>query len=81
MPSKTLVSKILIPIIENRNDVNSDLNIAAQNYNQHLCLDVMAFRRKRPMEYILTFNDSAKIILKVPQTIDSLLITSFIADS
>ena len=33
------------------------------------------------MEYIWTFNGSAEITLKVPQTLDSLTITPFIADS
>ena len=53
-------------MVKNRNDVNSDFNIDTQNDNQHLCLGVvMAFRKKRLMEYIWTLNGSTKIILKV----------------
>ena len=81
MTPKILASKIPIPIVENRDNVNSDFKTVAQNNNQHLCLDVVPCMKKRPVEYIWTFNGSAKIILKVPQTLASLSIIAFIADS
>ena len=79
--SKNVASKIPTPMVENRDNINSDSNIVTQNDNHHLCLDVMACRKKRLMEYIWTFNSSAKIILKVPQTLHSWTITPFIAYS
>ena len=43
---KTLASKISIPMVENKNNINSDFNMVTQNGNQHLCLDVMACRKR-----------------------------------
>ena len=63
---KTLTSKIPIPMVEDKNNFNSDFNNVLQNDNLHLYLDVTACRKKMPMEYIWTFNSSAKFILKVP---------------
>ena len=79
--SISFASKIPFPLVENRNSFNSDFNIVTQNNKQHLCLDVIPCRKKRPMEYIWTFNGSAKITLKVPQTLASLTITHFITYS
>lgn len=50
--SKNVASKIPIPMVENRDNINSDLNIVTQNDNQHLCLYVMVCIKKRLMEYI-----------------------------
>ena len=44
--SKTLASNIPIPMVENRNNVNSDFNNASQNDNQHQRLDVIACRKR-----------------------------------
>ena len=77
---KTLASVIYIPIVENRNNVNSYCNIVAQNDIQYLCLYVILGRKKRPMEYIWTYNSSAGIIPKVPQTLALRNITPFIAN-
>ena len=50
--SKTLVSQIPIPMVENRNKVNSDFKTIAQNDSQYRCLDVMSCGKTRSMEYI-----------------------------
>ena len=78
--AETLGCNVPIPMLKNRNNANIDLNIIDQNDNQHLCLDIILSRKERPMEYIWTFNSSAKIIPMVPKTLALQTINSFIAD-
>ena len=78
---KTFESNVAIPRVEDRNSDNNDFNIVAQNDNQHLCLNVILSRKKRPIDYILTFNGSVENDLKVPQIQVSEIITTFIANS